>query len=181
MDADKRGWLVVVILAGLPCQSAVADEHASAKQLVLPNPSVLGQEIGSVMALAKPRNKDAKALIYPTNIQFDLDGSNVYGLIATYSDDVDFDRLVAAVNRTQKKWWRDSDGKMAEHGVTVWRNEQDRFAAQVTDNQLIMIWLDRRITDAEEEQWGGAITEATKNDAIRASKDLRHGDNAPEM
>jgi len=134
--------LMLLVTPLLFSAKAIANES-----IVLPNSKLFGKHIGGISPLKKPtRVEDA---IYPKNVHLDLDGPIVYGIMTTYSESVTFQNLVDAVNLKHKKWSRDSDGEMAKWGVTVWRNEDDRYAIQVSESQIIMIWLDREISQKE--------------------------------
>ncbi len=123
-----------------------SEAHART-DIVIPNPKILGKKLGAVSPLQA--SKVGVKAIYPKNIHLDLDGPKIYGIMATYPDSVTFESIVECVNLTHKKWSRDPDGEMAKWGVTVWRNEQDRYAVQASDSKLIFIWLDRKITQEE--------------------------------
>ncbi len=126
--------------------------------IVLPNPGMFGKQIGSVSPLiAADRETDS---VFPENVHLDLNGPIVYGVMATYSESITFQDLVGAVNRKHKKWTRDPEGEMAKWGVAVWRNEADRHSIQVADSRVIMIWLDRHVTESEIECWSGVLCEA---------------------
>ncbi|MEX0642493.1 MAG: hypothetical protein WD468_07320 [Pirellulales bacterium] len=129
---------------------------------------MLGKSLGSVKAF----DSRFDGQILPESVHFDLDGDVVIGLIATYSDKVRFDDLVDAINRTQEKWWRDSDRKMANHGVSVWRNEKTRVAYQASGSQIIMIWLDRRVTDQEASADADALIAIEAAESKEAAKEL---------
>jgi len=141
-----RGILVpaatVIALLNVCGWSSAAENVISDQAVAIPSHAVLGKRLGDVKVFAAA----SKTPIYPESIQFDLDDGIVYGLIAHYPDKIGFDDLVNAVNRTQRKWWRDSDREMARWGVSVWRNEKARVAYQVADSQVIMLWIDRKAT-----------------------------------
>jgi hypothetical protein len=162
---------VVVVMVGL-FQSANAFGDDS---IVLPNPRMLGKPVGSVSPLIVS-NRDTVS-VFPENIHLDLNGPEIYGVMATYPESVTFQDLVDAVDRKHKKWTRDPDGKMAKFGVAVWRNEDDRYAIQVADSQVIMIWLDREITQREV---NGVAMELFK-DAVKRSLKDREGTTSTEM
>ena len=117
------------------------------ESIVLPNHKIFGKRISSVSPLVVPKGNIKS--VYPESIHLDLHGPIVWGVMATYPETIEFKDLVEAVNTQHQKWWRDKDGQMAKFGVTTWRNEDARFVIQVADSQVIMIWLDRKITDRE--------------------------------
>jgi hypothetical protein len=151
--------------------SSAAENVSSHQAIAIPSHAVLGKRLGDVKAFAAA----PKTPVYPKSIHFDLDDGIVYGLIAQYPDKVDFDDLVDAVNRTQRKWWRDSDRQMAKWGVSVWRNEQARVAYQVADSQLIMLWIDRKATIKQIREAAEAL--ATGEGARAAKKAERDASN----
>lgn len=148
-----RLFLTATIICASCAYACTAQKTVDTKRIVIPNAKLLGNCLGIVKAFDGTTDRQ----ILPESIHFDLDGDVVHGLIATYPDNVKFEQLVDAINTTQKKWWRDSDRKMAQHGVSVWRNEKSRVAYQASGTQLIMIWLDRRVSDRE----GNEIEEGT--------------------
>ncbi len=156
MQLFLNAMIAWVTFAGAcAAQGTVEQAH-----IEIPSANLLGKSLGCVKAF------DGKVAgqVLPESIHFDLDGDVVYGLIATYSDKVKFEDLIDAINRTQKKWWRDSDRKMADHGVSVWRNEKSRVAYQASGSQVIMLWINRRVTDREARQFTDALI------AIEAAK-----------
>ncbi len=138
-----------------------SEAHART-DIVIPNPKILGTKLGTESPL-QTSNVGENA-IYPKNIHLDLDGPRIYGIMATYPDSVTFESIVECVNLTHKKWSRDPDGEMAKWGVTVWRNEEDRYAVQASDSRLIFIWLDRKITQEEV----NATTKLLFEDAVQS-------------
>lgn len=170
MPHDRKQRVLLSVIIALLLLSSVA-HHSLATEpasIVLPNHQILGKDLGQSKLLEHPGH--AESLEYPKSVHIDLEGSVAYGIKATYSESVAFQDLLAAVNLTQKKWTRDPDGEMAQWGVTVWRNEKNRFAIQVSDAQVIMIWLDRRITESEREATLSALLNAAlvNGGALRA-------------
>lgn len=133
----------------------------SDESIVLPNPKMFGKQIGTVLPLVK--YADGKQAIYPKNIHLDLNGPIIYGVMATYPDSVSFQNLVDRINLTHKKWSRDPDGEMAKWGVTVWRNDKGRYSIQASESKIIMIWLDRKITQEEVNE----VTKVLFEDAMK--------------
>jgi hypothetical protein len=140
-----RLFLTATFICAICADACIAQKTAESKHIAVPNVKLLGNSLGAVKAFDGRIDRQ----ILPESIHFDLDGDVVYGLIATYPENVKFEHLIDAINSTQKKWWRDSDRKMADHGVSVWRNEKSRVAYQASGTQLIMIWLDRRVSDRD--------------------------------
>lgn len=107
-------FAVVIAMVGL----FLSANAFGGESIVLPNPRMFGKPVGSVSPLMVS-NRDTVS-VFPENIHLDLNGPEIYGVMATYPESVTFQDLVDAVNRKHKKWTRDPDGKMAKFGVAVW-------------------------------------------------------------
>jgi hypothetical protein len=150
--------VTVVACVGYCPQPALAEMKPKRQQIAIPNAALLGKPVGECKAFGGKSTQ----FVYPENVQFDLDKDIVYGLIAVYPAEVMFAELVDAVNENHRKWWRDADGEMSKYGVSVWRNEAARVAIQVSDSQVIMIWLDRHVTEREKKVVSKALLEIKK-------------------
>lgn len=147
-----------------------AEDAIGAARIAVPDSGLLGKPLGS----AKAFNVKASETIFPESIHFDLDGQVVYGLMATYPESVKLEQLIEAINQTQKKWWRDADRKMAKFGVSVWRNEESRVAYQASGSQIIMIWIDRRVTKRETKGVSEAKRTSLTRDVAKAAEEVEN-------
>jgi hypothetical protein len=147
---------------------ARAEESPPARRpLAVPSAKLLGSKLGTAEAF--PESEGGQL---PESVQFDLDPENglVFGLIAKYPPGTPFEDLVAAVNRTEKKWYRGDSSDLAT-GVCLWRNEKSRVVYQASETQLIMLWLDRRVTDEEVKLFSDAISRIEAEIDKEASQD----------
>ncbi|MEN1678462.1 MAG: hypothetical protein AAGJ46_02640 [Planctomycetota bacterium] len=171
MLTPLRHRLMVAFAISALFAASQAWGEASPK-IALPSHAVFGKPLGATLAL--PKASEAAPLIYPESIHFDLqEGAIVYGLIATYPDAVGFDALVETMNVTQRKWWGNEDGTAKAFGVNWWRNEDDRFTTQVSDSRVVMIWLDRKVSDREQDALVGAFLRAAKEAAAASQAEQR--------
>ena len=137
-------FIVSLLLATLG-QARAEESPPARRPLAVPSAKLLGSKLGIADAFPKSEGRQL-----PESVQFDLDPENglVFGLIAKYPVGTAFEDLIAAVNRTEKKWFRDDSSDLTT-GVCMWRNEKSRVVYQASETQLIMLWLDRRVTDEE--------------------------------
>lgn len=104
-------------------QSAKEDK----KNIVLPNPKLLGCKLADCSQLWLGENADAGA-VFPKQVRIDSNQQCVYGMTAFYGPDVAIDDLNSAIDRRYGKW-AVSGFEKPKH--RLWRVEPEKFAIQL--------------------------------------------------
>jgi hypothetical protein len=125
----------------LLCLTATGGAFAGDLQLL--NPELLGKESSDRIEVFLPADEFA---VRASAVEIDINGGMFFAATVRYPQDVTFDQARAALNKLYKKHERKSFARDDQMGL--WRNEEGKFAIQLTRGQegvvVIYICIEKR-------------------------------------
>jgi hypothetical protein len=118
---------------------------------------VFGRSTADSIVLLQPKSTGA---LNPETIMVDVREGTYYAATVTYPNEISLLEARQCLNSQYGKWEKESFANDPTMGL--WRNEDDHFAIQLTENgdSLQIIYIDFSLMTPE--LWGRALSEAAK-------------------
>jgi hypothetical protein len=131
-----RALIGIACLIAFPLV-AFADEPAAAGEKPVPlrllDTSVFGKRTTDSIVLLEPPRPGA---LDPETVMVDIDKGQYYAATVSYPKEISFEAARQALNSVYGKWEVEYFAKDPEMGM--WRNEDDKFSIQMTENAFAL-------------------------------------------
>jgi hypothetical protein len=137
-----RHTVVAIASIALAASTAYCDETATEKpkptQLRLFNTGIFGKRTTDAVVLLEPQHPGE---LDPETVMVDISKGQYFAATVNYPTTISFEDARKSLNRVYKKW--ESESFAADPDMGIWRNDDDKFSVQLTQNgfSITVIYL----------------------------------------
>jgi hypothetical protein len=124
--------VVVLLVLAIDCLAESSDIN-----LQLLDPNIFGKSTKEAVVLLQKKPEGA---ISPETVMVDINKDRYFAATVNYPKTLTLDQARAVLNKAYKKWERTG---YAEHGMGIWRNEDDKFSIQLSEDEhnIVVIYI----------------------------------------